>query len=297
MAAGPRRFLPPVANLRAFEAAARCGSVTAAARELNLTQSAVSRQILALEAQLGAALFHRERQTIRLTLAGDAYAREIREALRKIAAASLALRANPAGGTLALACLPTWGARWLVPRLPQFLAANQGVTVNLLTRLVPFDFAQESFDAAIHFGAPDWPGARLMPLQKEWVLPMCSPEMKARHNFATAGDLALAQLLHLDSRPDAWERYLAFAGVPGKEVHGALFDQFAALSAAAIAGMGIALMPVLLTEQERAEGRLVPALDLPMQSAEGYHLVWPADRQNHPPLAAFRDWLALQVGP
>lgn len=295
MATNPRRFLPPTASLRAFEAAARTGSVTAAARELDLTQSAVSRQIIALEAQLGAALFHRERQTIRLTLAGDAYAREIREALRRIAAASLALRANPAGGSLTLACLPTWGARWLTPRLAGFLAANPGVTVNLLTRLVPFDFAREPFDAAIHFGVADWPGAAMMPLQREWVQPLCSPGLAATLALRSAEALLEAPLLHLESRPDAWERYLAQAGVAATGLHGPLFDQFSALEAAAIAGIGVALLPLALTEEARRDGRLVPAWEDRQESAEAYHLVWPVEREAHPPLRVFRDWLAGQV--
>lgn len=296
MAREPRRFLPPTAYLRAFEAAARTGSVTLAARELSLTQSAVSRQIIALEQQLGVELFHRERQTIRLTLAGDAYAREIREALRRIAAASLTLRANPAGGSLSLACLPTWGARWLAPRLPGFLNTTPGVTVNVLTRLVPFDFARDPFDAAIHFGAPDWPGARMLRLHREWVMPMCSPAMKAEFRFHSAADLRRAPLLHLDSRPDAWERYLAQMGAPFEDVQGALFDQFATLSAAAGAGLGVALLPMILTEEERAAGRLVPAIDQPVQSEAAYYLVWPAEREAHPPLVAFRTWIAGHCG-
>lgn len=292
MAASPRRFLPSTTYLRAFEAAARTGSVTAAARALNLTQSAVSRQILALEAQLGVALFHRERQTIRLTLAGDAYAREVREALRKISAASLSLRANPKGGTLNLACLPTWGARWLVPRLPDFLARAPGVTVNLLTRLVPFDFARDPFDAAIHFGLPEWPGARLQLLHRETVLPLCSPEMRACHGFASAADLRRAPLLHLDTRPDAWERWLMQEGASADGVHGMLFDQFATLAQAAVSGLGVALLPTLLVDEERRSGRLVVAFDAPMTSDEAYYLVWPPEREDHPPLRALRDWLA-----
>ena len=158
-----RRFLPSLSLLSAFEAAARTGSVTIAARELDLTQSAVSRQIRALENQLGVELFVRERQTIRLTLAGDAYAREIREALRRISTASLNLRANPDGGTLTLAVLPAFGSRWLMPRLAGFLEHHRGMSVNLVTRLSPFDFKLDSIDAAIHFGDSIWPGAELTP--------------------------------------------------------------------------------------------------------------------------------------
>ncbi len=296
MAASPRRFLPSTACLRAFEAAARTGSVTAAARELSLTQSAVSRQVLALEAQLGVALFHRERQTIRLTLAGDAHAREVREALRKISAASLSLRANPQGGTLSLACLPTWGARWLVPRLPDFLVRAPGVTVNLLTRAVPFDFARDPFDAAIHFGAPEWPGGRLQLLHRETVLPLCSPPMKVRFGFACAADLRAAPLLHLDTRPDAWERWLMQHRAPAEGVHGMLFDQFSTLAQAAVSGLGVALLPGLLVEEERATQRLVPALDAPMTSDQAYYLVWPPEREDHPPLRALRAWLTEVSG-
>jgi LysR family glycine cleavage system transcriptional activator len=119
-----RRFLPSMSLLRAFEAAARHQSITAAAEELNLTQGAVSRQIRALEELLGSDLFLRERQTIRLTSAGETYAREIREALRRISSATLSFRANPKGGTLNLAILPTFGTRWLAPRLSGFLREN-----------------------------------------------------------------------------------------------------------------------------------------------------------------------------
>jgi len=123
----PRRFMPPLAHLQAFEAAARLGSVTAAARELHLTQSAVSRQIKGLEELLEVELFVREKQSLHLTPGGTAYARDVREALRKISTASLQLRANPLGGTLSLAILPAFGTRWLAPRLPDFLSKHPGI--------------------------------------------------------------------------------------------------------------------------------------------------------------------------
>lgn len=287
----PRRFLPSLPLLCAFEAAARTGSVTAAARELSLTQSAVSRQIKALEGQLEVELFHRERQTIRLTPAGDAYAREIREALRKIGTASLNLRANPLGGTLVLAILPTFGTRWLAPRLPRFLARNPGITINLVTRPTQFDFRMEAIDAAIHFGPPEWPGGELARLRSETVIPACSPQLAAQFGFTQAGDIRAAPLLHLTSRPDAWEHWLLAHGVDAHAVHGMLFDQFATAAQAAIAGLGVALLPEFLIQEELASGQLVRALDLPMRSPQSYYLVWPVDRAGHPPLAAFREWI------
>ncbi len=293
---GPRRFLPSLSHLQAFEAAARTGSVTTAARELNLTQSAVSRQIKALEDQLEVELFHRERQTIRLTPGGETYAREVRDALRKIGTASMNLRANPHGGTLNLAILPTFGTRWLAPRLPDFLKENPGITLNLTTRLTVFDFALEPMDAAIHIGSGQWRGAETVLLRHEIVVPACSPELAAQYDFREAADLRRAPLLHITTRPDAWERWLRQHGVPDEHVHGMLFDQFATLAQVARSGLGVALLPVFLIEDELRTGQLVRALpDGEMQSAESYYLAWPHERAAHPPLVAFRDWLLAQT--
>ncbi len=290
-----RRFLPSLSLLTAFEAAARTGSITAAARELDLTQSAVSRQIKALESQLGVELFLRERQTIRLTVAGDSYAREIREALRRISSASLNLRANPHGGTLNLAILPTFGARWLAPRLGQFLAANPGITINLVTRLSPFDFRLDSIDAAIHFGDAVWPGAELTLLMQEQTVPACSPEFKQTHRIEEPADLIKVPLLHLTTRPDAWERWFTETGVAFDSLHGMLFDQFATASQAAIGGLGVALLPTFLIQDELKRGELVPAVDRPMQSAQRYYLAFPRERAAYPPLVAFRDWIVREL--
>ena len=292
----PRRFLPSLSFLTAFEAVARTGSITAAAHELSLTQSAVSRQIKALEEQLGAPLFVRERQRVRPTLAGAAYAREIRDALHKISGASLNLRANPGGGTLSLAILPTFGTRWLAPRLPRFLAAHPGVTINLATRLAPFDFRLEPLDAAIHFGQPDWPGAELVRLRSEQVVPVASPELRRELAPARPEDLRAAPLLHLTTRPDAWEKWFAANGVAVDGVHGMLFDQFAMVAQAAAAGLGLALLPDFLIAEELASGVLVTVLERPLRSDGDYYLVWPVERREHPPLAAFRAWLVTEAG-
>ena len=292
----PRRFLPSLSLLAAFEAVARTGSITAAAHELNLTQSAVSRQIKALEEQLGAALFVRERQRVRPTLAGAAYAREVRDALHKISGASLNLRANPGGGTLNLAILPTFGTRWLAPRLPRFLAAHPGVTINLTTRLAPFDFRLEPLDAAIHFGRRDWPGAEMVRLRSEQVVPVASPGLRRELAPARPEDLRSAPLLHLTTRPDAWEKWFAANGVAVDGVHGMLFDQFAMVAQAAAAGLGLALLPDFLIAEELASGVLVTVLERPLRSDGDYYLVWPVERAEHPPLVAFRAWLEAEAG-
>ena len=283
--------------LCAFEASARHQSFTAAAAELHLTQSAVSRQIRALEERLGTELFVRERQTVRLSPAGQAYAQEIRGALMRISNATLGFRMNPQGGSLNLAILPTFGTRWLAPRLPQFLAAHPGITINLTTRLSQFDFQLEAVDAAIHFGLPHWPGAEMELLLSETVVPACSPAMLAQYQFAQAEDLLKAPLLHLTSRPDAWRRWFESQHCSMGEVQGMLFDQFATTAQAAMAGVGVALLPRFLMERELKAGDLVAALPQApeLESAERYYLVWPNSRADYPPLQAFRAWLQEAV--
>lgn len=289
----PRRLLPSVSLLCAFEAAARTGSVSTAARELDLTQSAVSGQIRALEEQLEAQLFVRERQTIRLTLAGDHYAREVRDALRKIAMASLAFRANPGGGTLNLVVLPTLGARWLAPRLPTFVDLNPDIMLNVVSHQGEPNFRAKPFDAAICRGVPA--GLESVRLWGETILPLCSPSVKAGLEIATVADVRRLPLLILISRPDAWEKWLAAHGAPADDVHGMMFDRFGPIIEAAAAGLGAALLPTFLVERELARRELLPAIELPVVGDEAYYLVWPAERRLYPPLLSLKQWLLDQA--
>lgn len=292
----PRRFLPPTAMLAAFEAAARTGSFTQAGVELSLTQSAVSRQIRALEERLGADLFIRERQSVKLTEAGLSYAREIREALQHIGDASMAVRASPRAASLNLAVLPAFASRWLIPRLPSFLSANPDVTINFSTRLAPFEFAAEPFDAAIHFGHPAWMGAESIPLMGETLVALAGTAFLETHQFSSAEDLLSAPLLILRSRPDAWERWFLANGVYYDSVNGPLFDQFDSMASAAKAGIGIALLPAFLFQNEVARGELVPLFDKQTPSDDSYHLVWPHSRRDNPTMILFRDWLEQEAG-
>lgn len=175
-----RQLIPSISMLRAFDAAARCRSFTAAADELRLTQGAISRQVSALESQLGVALFKRQGKSVQLTEVGKVYAEEIHRALQAIRNASLTAMTSPLTGTLNLAILPTFGTRWLMSRLPSFLAENPDITVNFVTRLSPFDFRSENLHAAIHYGPPDWPGTESTFLMSEEAFPVCSPNFFAR---------------------------------------------------------------------------------------------------------------------
>ncbi len=287
-----RRFLPSISLLSAFESVLRTGSTAAAARELDLTQSTVSRLIQTLEQQLGRPLFERYRQRLIPTEAAQAYGRDVSRALDLIQRGSMEFSANPGGGTLSLAILPAFGTRWLAPRLGEFLTAHPGINVNLATRLKRFNFAAESFDAAIHFGADDWRDAGHMKLFDERLTACISPALLEKHPINCARDMAGLPLLQLETRANAWEIWFQAQEAEPSGVTGMLFDQFATMTQVAIAGLGVALLPDYLAEIEINEGRLVPVLRPSITGSGTYWLVWPEARAHYPPLEAFRTWLA-----
>lgn len=288
----PRRHLPSVPALMALEAVDRLGTASAAAAELSLTQGAVSRALQGLEGQLGVALVTRERQRLHLTPAARDYVAEVRKALHLLASASVTLRANPMGGSLNLAILPAFGMHWLAPRLARFAQYHPEVTVNLSTRLRPFDFAGTTFDAAIHYGRQDWPGVDYLKLMDEEVLAVGAPSLRP---LAAATDILRQPLLQLESRPGDWGRWLAHHGAPGQRPPGMMFDQFATLTQAAIHGMGLALIPTFLIRRDLDEGRLMPVYGPPVVALGSYYLVWPKSVPGRAPLRSFRQWLATET--
>jgi DNA-binding transcriptional LysR family regulator len=290
--------LPSIASLRALEALDRLGSASAAATELSLTQGAVSRQLQALERQLGVDLVVRDGKALTLTPDAAAYADELRHALDRIANATLQVQSAPLAGSLNLAILPAFGMRWLMPRLPEFSRRHPDVTINMSTRLAPFNFATEAFDAAIHFGQADWPGTQALLLKHEQLLPVCAPELLRRRQVTEPADLLNLPLLHIQTRPRAWADWFARHGVETEAaLTGTLHDQFSTINQAALHGLGAALMPDYLVEQDLATGRLVALHPKAEDIGGAYYLVWPITRARHPGLLQFREWLAGQAQP
>jgi len=277
--------------MTALDAVATTGSFTAAARELNLTQGAISRQIGALEAQLDVVLFKRVRKTIEITDAGKIYAQEIHQALQAIRKASLNVMTDPLIGILNLAILPTFGTRWLMPRFPLFLKEHPDITVNFVSKLSPFDFQNENLDAAIHYGTPDWPGTDSTFPMHEKAVPVCSPGILSEHPMQTSKDLEQIPLLHLLSRPDAWKNWFESDGLEPPKEQGMLFEQISIIAQAAVAGLGVALLPKFLIQSELDRGELVIIFDKPLLSDAGYHLITPINKSNYAPVIAFRDWI------
>ncbi|UZD90594.1 LysR family transcriptional regulator [Cognatishimia activa] len=287
-----RRSLPPLGWLTAFEAVARTGSVTDAARQLDLTQGAVSRQVQKLEDFLAYELFVREKRRLKLTPVGAAYAEAIQEGLTRIANATVDLRSNPHGGVLNLAILPAFGSNWLAPRLSTYLVSSPGVTVNLSTRLNPFDFGQERFHAAIHFGRDNWQGAASLKLMDEELVPVAAPNLFLSETIEAA-DLKSVPLLNLESRPNAWRRWFDQNELEAVQSSGMVFDQFATMLQAVIGGLGVALMPKFLIAD--SADKLLILDHLPTVSSGAYFLVWPESKANYPPLASFRAWLESEI--
>lgn len=290
----PRRYLPSIASLLALEALDRLGSASAAAAELSLTQGAISRQLQTLEGQIGVRLVLRDRRQLRLTPAARDYVAQVRGVLHQLAQATLKVRANPTGGSLNLAILPAFGMHWLAPRLGAFALRHPEVTVNLSTRFRPFDFDAEPFDAAIHYGERDWPGVAYLALMAERVVPVWSPGLVAPQPQGAA-DLLSHPLLQLETRPDAWDRWMAAQGVGGPFLRGMVLDQFATMTKAAIHGLGIALLPEYLAARELSSGRLVTAFGSGLQTMGSYYLVWPENRPARTPLVSFLDWVRTQA--
>ena len=288
-----RRYLPSIPSLLALEAVDRLGTASAAAAELHLTQGAVSRQLQVLEGQLGVTLLLRDRHRLRLTPAAQEFVAEARAALHRLDQAALALRANPSGGSLNLAILPAFGMHWLAPRLAKFAGLHPEVTVNLSTRLKPFDFTDSRFDAAIHYGRQDWPGVDYLKLTEEEILAVAAPVLAP---IGVASDALSLPLLQLESRSGDWGRWLAHHGHAGLRPPAMLFDQFATMQQAAIHGMGAALLPVFLITRDLAEGRLVPLFGPPIRALGSYYLVWPKDRPRRAPLSSFIAWLGGELG-
>lgn len=292
-----RRHLPTIGELIAFDSAARHGSFTRAAAELSLAQSAVSRQIRSLEERLGVALFERVRRRVLVTPAGRTFHAEVREILAQVRDASQRAMAFTAGvQVINLAVLPTLATRWLLPRIPRFLDAHPNILINFSARITPFDFAVEPLDAAIMVSTGSWAGAKTHHLFDERMPPLASPGYCAAHSIERPEDLARATLLHQATRPTAWADWCAEGAVAiPNAFRGPRFEQFGMVAAAAAAGLGVALAPSFLVEDEVKSGRLVALFDRSLVTSSAYYLAIPEGRGGSPALRQFTDWLVAEA--
>ena len=298
------RSLPPLNSLRAFEAAARHLSFTKAAEELSVTPAAISHQIKALEEFLGVVLFRRLTRALRLTDAGQAAFPKVREGFDKLAEAVEILRAEEESKVLTVSVSPSFGAKWLVPRLDRFRAAHPDfdIRIDATDRLA--DFQGDNVDVALRYGKGNYPGLLVDKLFGVEMVPVCSPELlDGPQPLQQPQDLAHHTLLHLDwileeQTSPSWRMWLLAAGVSEVDAtRGPRFSMESMMVQAAIEGQGVALAMTVLVGGDLAAGRLVMPFDLsvcdPLNFA--FYVVSPTRTAEVPKVAAFRTWVLSEA--
>lgn len=288
-----RRKIPNTTALSIFEAAARHGSFARAAKELCLTESAISRQITALESYLDTKLFARVKKQVVLNDAGQAYLKNISKNLADIEMHTLALMANKGdGGVLELAVIPTFANRWLLPRLQGFRKKHPDIMLNLTEKAQPFIFRDTIFDAALHFDHPAWTEVVKVDLFEERLVPVISPNHFDTSALTSPKSLLSVPLLHKWSRPKAWQHWFELAGCPDSSTTlGMHFDMYGMVIEAARAGLGAGLVPRFYVNHEIHRNDLMVPFDLELKHEKRYCLVYPEHKEDSPLVVTFRDWV------
>lgn len=288
------RRIPSLKALSCFEQTARFGSASRAAEELYLTQSAVSRQIQGLEDWLGCKLFARQKQRLVLTSEGESYLQAIRPALDQLETATLTFLSGGAeGGVLTIAAPPTFGSRCLIPLLPDFRGRHPDIVINFISRIGIPDFDREQIDIAVLFGDGNWPGLDAHLLHGEEMVPICSPKLIENLDYSPKpNNLRDYSLLHIATRPRGWSDWLAASDLTDIDgENGPKFEHFTMAMQAAIAGLGVALLPTFAIEDELANGRIVAPFGPPRASPFHYYATSPVGRSRNPKIRAFMTWL------
>ncbi|WP_309090526.1 transcriptional regulator GcvA [Phenylobacterium sp.] len=281
--------LPPFFALRALEAAARHRSYSRAAEELSVTHGAVSQQIRKLEEELGARLFERRGNAMIPTAEAERLAREVARAhdILKNAVGSFTKAAER--DPLVVSLDPQFANRWLPTRLAGLLGHPAGANLELRVDSRLANFVTDGADMGVRYGAGNWPGLETVRLFRESLLPVCSPELLARHPMKAPQDLLAAPLLHHSHRP--WSLWLGHFGIESPAVQGMIFEDSVMLLEAAAQGIGVALARSGLIEQDLRSGRLVRPFELDVASELGFWVVWRPDSRKLRRIHALRDWL------
>lgn len=288
--------LPSLNGLRAFEAAARWGSIKEAAAELFVTPGAVSQLVKGLEESLGTPLFRRHGRGLALTQQGAELYPVLRESFQNIASALERLKVREQSGPLTVTVIPSFAAKWLVPRLGRFRERHPEIDVRISATLDLVDLLREDVDMAIRFGQGDYPNMRSDWLLTEPLYPVCAPRLMAgSYPLRSPGELRFHTLLH-DESPLEWGMWLERHGVEGVDAsRGPVFNDASMVLQAAIEGQGIALSRGELAARDLEEGRLVKPFDLPLPIEVAYYVISPESIADWPKVAAFREWILAEA--
>jgi LysR family glycine cleavage system transcriptional activator len=283
----------PLRAVETFVVAARALSLTAAAGQLGLTTSAVSRRISDLEVELGVDLFHRHNRRIELTAAGARYLASVGDAIDRIHAGSEELRADRGCKVVRLSAAPPFASSWLMPRLARFRELRPDIDVELETNADLVDFSIGDVHAGLRFGEGGWPGLVCDHLLDVEVAPVCAPDLMPASRKVTTEALDRFTILSVVPVLGLWDDWFKAVGVGGyKPKRAKTFDNVQVLYEAAAAGMGLALGGTHLVDPYLASGRLASAFDAPAVTARSsWYLVYRPRDRNWPPLRALSEAL------
>lgn len=284
-----RRRLPSLNGLRAFEAAGRHGSFTAAAKELNVTQTAVSRLVRLLEDRLGFPLFLRRASSLELTAQGKALLTGITNSFDAIERLTESVAAMRAGPVLTVGVGQALAVNWLIPRLTGFYRDHPGIEVRLATGGATRQ-VRDDWTCTIRRADETWHGYTSEILFPSAVLPVCTPEIAA--SLATVDDLKHAVLIRVSNMPNDWPHWFARAGhIPVRAAAEAFFESNAMAMQAAFDGAGVAVAQVAYVSDALTAGRLVAPFPIVAMKGEHWRLEYRPPRQEELALIAFREWV------
>ena len=285
--------LPSLNALRAFVTVARYGGVSRAAEALNLTHSAVSHHIRALQEELGVALFNKAGRGLSLTAEGSRFAARVEAAFSEIDDAACEI-SHKRHKRLNITTISSFAACWLLPRLGDFIASCSDIDVEVHSTNTPTVLAGGEGDVRIGFGTGPFHGLFSELLLRDWLFPVCSPEFARQYGLRDGVWNHNAPLMRSSYEP--WSRWLVAAGidVPDNE-HGILFDNSALILQAAIKGQGLGLVRHSLAHDDLVAGRLVRPFSAYVESPMSYYFLCREERLESPPVARFREWIKAQI--
>lgn len=288
--------LPPPNWLRAFEASARHLSFTGAAKELNVTQAAVSQKVKALEQHLGHPLFHRLPQSLKLTVTGEAYLPSVREGFLRLAEGTQEVFGSSVSERLVIRAGATFAATWLGRNLPKFQALHPEIPLRVVTAVWPADHDWENVDIDIRFGAGNWPRAESEAISHERLFPVSAPVLfDGKTPPEQIEELTGHTVYHVASNANLWTQWLTqLAGHPVTDdagTHSVQVDTWALAVDAARAGGGIAMCFSSLWRLYKESGELIRLFGPEMETELAYYLVTPIHQKLSTPAHVFSNWL------
>lgn len=285
--------LPPLNALRAFEAAARRASVTQAAEELGVSHTAVSQQIQKLEHHLGQALFHRNARRVEPTKAARALAREVRAAFDRIALAAEEFDCRRGNTIIRVNATPSFAMRWLIPRSSRFQIENPAITLEIETSISDgIDHLTRGYDFVFRRAPMERPEHRCLKLLDDHSTAVLAPKLANSLELRTPEDLRRSVLLHLKSRPHAWKQWFELCGHGSADTPpGPYYEHFFLSLQATINGLGVAVGPLCLVEDDLTGGRLIAPFSKHILAGPGFHVLYPLAKMRMRHHRAFLDAL------